>query len=136
MFMIAVSPAASGYVHGQDFSTLYATIIGPLFLTVLLMFISGLTLQERPTAKRRYEKGSNYEAYTEWLDRTSIIIPLPPALYKRMPTILKRSLFLDFPIYRFDPAKHAEQPHTNGNTNGSSTDLTNDRGHHDEEAQS
>lgn len=27
----------------------------------------------------------------------------------RMPTILKRTIFLEFPIYVFDPAKHADQ---------------------------
>ena len=27
----------------------------------------------------------------------------------RMPTILKRTVFLEFPMYVFDPAKHADQ---------------------------
>jgi hypothetical protein len=108
MFMIAVSPAAYGYVKGQAFNTLYATIVGPLFLTILLMFISGLTLQERPTAKRRYEKNSNYELYTAWLDNTSIMIPFPSSIYRRLPKIVKQTIFLDFPIYRFDPAKHSD----------------------------
>jgi hypothetical protein len=45
--MIAVSPAANGYVHGQAYKALYATILGPFFLTILLLFVSGLTLQER-----------------------------------------------------------------------------------------
>ena len=108
IYMIAVSPAADGYVGGQAFKALYATIVGPLFLTILLMFVSGLTLSERPGAKKRYENGTNWEAYERYLKRTSILIPFPPQVYERLPVFLKRTVFLEFPIYVFDPAKHSE----------------------------
>jgi hypothetical protein len=78
------------------------------------MFVSGLTLQERPGAKKRYEKGNNWPAYERWLKRTSILIPFPPQLYERMPVFLKRTVFLEFPIYVFDPAKHADQSKVQG----------------------
>ena len=107
--MIAVAPAAYGHVHGGAYSALYASILGPFFLTLLLMFVSGLTLQERPGAKKRYESGNHWESFSSYIKRTSILIPFPPALYVRMPTILKRTIFLEFPIYVFDPAKHADQ---------------------------
>jgi len=107
--MIAVSPAAYGYVTGQAYKALYATILGPFFLTVLLFFVSGLTLQERPGAKKRYEAGSSWEAYSQYLHQTSILIPFPPQLYAPIPTILKRTIFLEFPMYVFDPSKHADQ---------------------------
>lgn len=94
---------------GGAHNALYASILGAFFLTILLMFVSGLTLQERPGAKKRYEKGSNWPAYERYLHRTSILIPLPPQLYAKMPVILKRTIFLEFPIYVFDPAKHADQ---------------------------
>ncbi|KAK0515720.1 hypothetical protein JMJ35_001754 [Cladonia borealis] len=109
IFMIAVSPAAYGYVHGGAYRALYASILGPFFLTLLLMFVSGLTLQERPGAKKRYESGNHWESFKKYTERTSILIPFPPQLYVRMPTILKRTVFLEFPIYVFDPAKHADQ---------------------------
>ncbi|KAF2754312.1 oxidoreductase-like protein [Pseudovirgaria hyperparasitica] len=120
IFMIAVSPAAIGYVHGGAYKALYASILGPFFLTLLLMFVSGLTLQERPGAKKRYEKGNNWEAYARWLHRTSILIPFPPQFYAPMPVFLKRTIFLEFPIYVFDPAKHADSSKTQSNAeNGS-----------------
>ncbi|KAH8714288.1 hypothetical protein BGZ61DRAFT_387510 [Ilyonectria robusta] len=108
IYMIAVSSAADGYVGGQAFKALYASIVGSFFLTILLMFVSGLTLSERPKAKTRYEKDQNWEGYKRWLNRTSILIPFPPALYEKMPTVLKRTVFLEFPIYVFDPAKHSD----------------------------
>ena len=114
MFTIAVSPAAYHYVAGGAYAALHASILGPFFLTLLLMFVSGLTLQERPGAKKRYEKGDNWPAYERWLKRTSILIPFPPQLYERMPVFLKRTLFLEFPIYVFDPAKHADQSKVQG----------------------
>ncbi|KAF1997613.1 oxidoreductase-like protein [Amniculicola lignicola CBS 123094] len=109
IFMIAVSPAADGYVHGGAYAALYASILGPFFLTALLMFLSGLPLQERPGAKKRYEKGNRWPEYARWLHRTSILIPFPPQLYEKMPVFLKRTVFLEFPIYVFDPAKHSDQ---------------------------
>ena len=107
--MIAVSPAAYGYVTGAAYNALSATVLGAIFLTVLLMFVSGLTLQERPGAKKRYESGNHWDSYKTYTERTSILIPFLPQLYVHMPTILKRTVFLEFPIYVFDPAKHADQ---------------------------
>lgn len=107
--MIAVSPAAYGYVHGGAYRALYASILGPFFLTSLLMFLSGLPLQERPGAKKRYESGNHWETFLEYTKHTSILIPFPPQLYKRTPIVLKRTIFLEFPMYVFDPAKHADQ---------------------------
>ncbi|ORY15054.1 oxidoreductase-like protein [Clohesyomyces aquaticus] len=109
IFMIAVSPAANGYVHGGAYVALYASIVGPFFLTALLMFLSGLPLSERPGAKKRYEKGNRWPEYERYLHRTSILIPFPPQLYEKMPVFLKRTIFLEFPMYVFDPAKHADQ---------------------------
>ena len=109
IFMIAVSPAAYGYVHDGAYSALYASILGAFFLTILLMFVSGLPLQERPGAKKRYESGNHWESFSTYTKRTSILIPFPPQLYVKMPTILKRTIFLEFPLYVFDPAKHADQ---------------------------
>ncbi|KAH8733013.1 oxidoreductase-like protein [Phaeosphaeriaceae sp. PMI808] len=109
VFTITVSPAANAYVSGGAYAALYASILGPIFLTSLLMFLSGLPLQERPGAKKRYEKGNNWPAYERYLHRTSILVPFPPQLYEKMPVILKRTIFLEFPIYTFDPTKHADQ---------------------------
>lgn len=116
--MIAVSPAANGYVTGGAYSALYGSIVGAILLTVLLMFISGLTLQERPGAKKRYDRGNHWEEYAAWLHRTSILIPFPPQLYAPLPTIIKRTLFLEFPIYVFDPKKHSEAAQAGPATQG------------------
>lgn len=72
------------------------------------MFVSGLNLQERPGAKKRYESGNHWAEYSAYLQRTSILLPCPPALYVRFPNWLKRTLFLEFPIYVFDPERHAD----------------------------
>ncbi|KAF4589420.1 3-oxo-5-alpha-steroid 4-dehydrogenase [Ophiocordyceps camponoti-floridani] len=114
IYMIAVSSAADGYVSGQAYKALYATILGPFFLTILLMFVSGLPLSERPKAKSRYEKGNNWFEYEDWLQRTSILIPFPPQLYAKMPVFLKRSIFLEFPMYVFDPVKHSDHSFPGG----------------------
>lgn len=111
--MIAVSPLEGngGVIPSGSgaYNALYASILGAFFLTILLLFVSGLPLQERPAAKKRYESGNNWEGYKRYLDSTSILIPFPPQLYRPLPTIIKRTIFLELPPYVFDPAKHADQ---------------------------
>lgn len=109
--MIAVTPAALHYVRGGAYSALYASIVGAFFLTCLLLFLSGLPLQERPGAKKRYESGDrdSWERYKTWLDRTSILIPMPPQVWSRLPVVVKRTVGMEWPIYVFDPDKHADK---------------------------
>jgi len=120
IWLVCISPATQGVVVGAGAKALYASIVSPFFLTctsmpswkltpVLLQFISGLTLQEVPNAKKRYQKSQNWEAYREHLRRTSILYPIPPAIYAPIPTILKRTLFLEFPVYVFHPGKEDEE---------------------------
>lgn len=57
-------------LHGAGF----AVVIGPIFITLLLLFVSGIPLVER-SADEKY--GSDV-AYREYKRRTSILVPLPP----------------------------------------------------------
>ncbi|KAG8624032.1 hypothetical protein KVT40_009008 [Elsinoe batatas] len=109
IYMIAVAPADTGDVFGAPGVALYLSIVGPLFLTLLLMFVSGLTLQERPAAKKKYEQGTGWPEYSAYLKKTSMLIPFPPQIYVKLPVWVKRTIFLEFPIYVFDPLKHADR---------------------------
>jgi steroid 5-alpha reductase family enzyme len=53
---------------------LYLTVLGPLAITLLLLFVSGIPLLEQ-SADRRYGDNS---AYLDYKRRTSLFIPLPP----------------------------------------------------------
>jgi len=76
------------------------------------MFGSGIPTAEKPTAKRffilsqgpnaREEHAAAWENYKGYLQKTSILIPLPPFLYRPLPSVIKKTLLLDFPIYQFD----------------------------------
>jgi steroid 5-alpha reductase family enzyme len=50
----------------------YAVVAGPVFITVLLLFVTGIPPLERG-AEQKY--GANYRDYAR---RTSILVPLPP----------------------------------------------------------
>lgn len=58
------------FLHGAAF----AVAIGPVFLTLLLLFVSGIPLLER-SAEAKY---GDDPAYREYKRRTSILVPLPP----------------------------------------------------------
>jgi len=111
IYILAVTPASYGTVpYGSGaYAALYASCVGFILLTVLLMFVSGLTLQERPGAKKRYEKGTGWPEYEKYLHDTSILIIMPPFIWRNLPVWVKRTVGLEFPIYVFDPAKHVDQ---------------------------
>lgn len=111
IYLIAVTPASYHTIPSSTgpSAALYASLVGFVFLTVLLLFVSGLPLQERPGAKKRYEKGTGWPEYKRWLDETSILIPMPQAVWKRLPTVVKRTVGCEWPMYVFDPAKHADE---------------------------
>jgi steroid 5-alpha reductase family enzyme len=53
---------------------LFAALLGPVFITLLLLFVSGIPLLEK-SAEEKY--GAD-PAYQEYRRRTSLFIPLPP----------------------------------------------------------
>ncbi|KAJ8605476.1 hypothetical protein MRB53_041421 [Persea americana] len=111
IYIIAVTPASYGSVpYGTGaYAALYASCLGFIFLTVLLLFVSGLPLQERPGAKKRYEKGTGWPAYEKYLHDTSILFPMPPVIWRNLPVWVKRTLGCEWPLYVFDPEKHADK---------------------------
>lgn len=52
----------------------YLTIVGPIFITILLLFISGIP----PLEKRHKEKYGDMKEYRKYKESTSLLIPLPP----------------------------------------------------------
>jgi steroid 5-alpha reductase family enzyme len=52
----------------------FAVVAGPAFITMLLLFVSGIPLLERSAD----EKYGDDPAYREYKRRTSILVPLPP----------------------------------------------------------
>ncbi|KIX10307.1 uncharacterized protein Z518_01389 [Rhinocladiella mackenziei CBS 650.93] len=114
IFTLTISPSAYGYVPANTgaYAAQYASIVGPFLLTFLLLFVSGLTLQERPGAKKKFEAdgpdGESWRQYKNWSDRTSILVPMPRAVWRALPTIAKRTIGFEWPIYGFEPEKHAD----------------------------
>jgi steroid 5-alpha reductase family enzyme len=52
----------------------FAVVVGPVFITLLLLFVSGIPPLERSAE----EKYGGDPAYREYKRRTSILVPLPP----------------------------------------------------------
>ena len=52
----------------------YAVVVGPVFITLLLLFVTGIPLLER-SADEKYGADPHYREYKR---RTSILVPLPP----------------------------------------------------------
>ncbi|KAL5513075.1 hypothetical protein ACEPAH_3473 [Sanghuangporus vaninii] len=112
IWILCLSPTTNGDLPISSKRAQYGAIMSPIFTTLLLMFASGVPTAEKPTAKKYYllsngvnakeehrNAWSNYKAY---LRSTSVLIPLPPALYSRLPAIIKKIVLFDFPMYQFN----------------------------------
>jgi len=103
IFTTCIAPAAYGFTSGRASQAQYASIVGPIFLVVLLFGLSGLPLQEKATARKRYENNERWQEFSRYLECTSIFFPIPPPLYKRLPIWLRRTILLEFPCYIYTP---------------------------------
>ncbi|GLT63552.1 hypothetical protein SLA2020_361100 [Shorea laevis] len=73
----------------------WLVILGPIFLTLLLLFLSGIPLHEESADK----KFGNVGAYRVYKKTTSPLIPLLPAVYRNLPLWFKATLLFQFPFY-------------------------------------
>jgi steroid 5-alpha reductase family enzyme len=102
MMLLALPPVIS-----SGDTTGYASIASPLFTMAILFFLSGLPLNERPVAER-LDKQGHWEAYKAYRDQTSILVPLPPWLYRNLPMIVKRVVLFEWPMYNYSPQQETE----------------------------
>ncbi|KAF8972611.1 DUF1295-domain-containing protein [Flammula alnicola] len=112
IWILCLSPTTNGHLPSSSRAAQYGAIVSPIFTVLLLMFGSGLPTAEKPTAQKFFllshgpesEDGHSdaWKEYKSYLQKTSILIPLPPFLYRPLPTILKRTILLDFPMYQFN----------------------------------
>lgn len=98
---------------------------------LLLIFASGIPTAEKPTAKRFFlftygpsspavqrrqdvssEEVEGYRQawprYKQYVNETSLLVPMPRRVYSAMPVWVKRWVLLDFPWFGFD--ERAEGP--------------------------
>ncbi|WAR17580.1 hypothetical protein MAR_032174 [Mya arenaria] len=73
----------------------WAAVLSPIFISAILLFLSGIPLLEKKADERYYTN----EAYVAYKNRTSVLIPLPPACYGCLPHPLKCLFCCEFPLY-------------------------------------
>ncbi|KAJ3731802.1 DUF1295-domain-containing protein [Lentinula guzmanii] len=107
IWILCLSPTTNGSLPSSSKSAQYGAIVSPLFTLILLMFGSGVPTAEKPQAKKFFlmSYGDNAKPEDAYLRNTSILIPIPPAIYKPLPRVIKQTLLLDFPMYQFDEGR-------------------------------
>jgi len=75
----------------------WASVISPIFTSIILMFLSGVPLLE----KKSDERYADLDAYLAYKHDTSVLVPLPPCIYRRIPRRVQQTLCCDFPLYDF-----------------------------------
>jgi len=75
---------------------MHIAIISPIFITLLLLTLSGIPLLEK-SADTRYGKNPTYISYK---NETSPLLPFPPRWWATLPKALKIVLF-EWPMYNY-----------------------------------
>ncbi|KAJ3672917.1 hypothetical protein LUZ60_006291 [Juncus effusus] len=83
--------ASTPVLHGAE----WLVILGPTFLTLLLLFVSGIPLLEK-SADKKYGGVEEYRVYKK---TTSPLILLPPSIYGNAPGWIKSVFLFEFPLY-------------------------------------
>lgn len=112
IWILCLSPTTDGALPHSAEAAQYGAIVSPIFTVLLLMFASGVPTAEKPQARRYYLQTHGpqtnkahpdaWPQYQAYLNRTSILVPLPQALYSRLPGWIKKTILLDLPMYQFD----------------------------------
>lgn len=132
IWLLCISPAVyQGNVNGGDGtishrgrSALLGSLASPLLTMALLLFLSGIPTAEKPSQQKFFlmshgvDGGTDLESFGNtqhetdpwkrmkaYRERTSLLLPLPPAVYKVVPGFIKSSLLFDFPFFNFDENK-------------------------------
>jgi len=83
--------------------------LSPLFTMQILLNVpeTGIAQAEGKGLKRYYEKCP--EEYMAYRSRTSVLVPMPSALWQPIPLFLKRLLFFEFSKYEYRPKQKKGQ---------------------------
>nr|GMD52405.1 uncharacterized protein LOC109150249 isoform X1 [Ipomoea batatas] len=73
----------------------WLVVFSPVFITLLLLFVSGLPLLEE-SADKKY---GNLPEYLSYKRETSPLILVPPAVYGNLPQWFKTVFLFEFPLY-------------------------------------
>ena len=119
MYILCLSPATErdsntgALISMGGRNALIASVFSPLLTMLLLLFLSGIPLAEKPGQQKYFlmthgpDGGKELEPYGRqkerdpWArmrahrERTSLLLPLPPALYRPLPRFVKTYLLLD-----------------------------------------
>ncbi|KAJ8903617.1 hypothetical protein NDN08_004719 [Rhodosorus marinus] len=88
---------AGAAVYGNTWR--WVSILSPVFLMTILLFLSGINLGEE-SANKKY--GSKPE-YWKYKKETSNVIPFPNGLFAKIPDVIKKIFFFEFPVYNKMP---------------------------------
>mmetsp|Transcript_20117 Transcript_20117/g.39062 ORF Transcript_20117/g.39062 Transcript_20117/m.39062 type:complete len:336 (+) Transcript_20117:113-1120(+) len=74
---------------------LWASVVGPVFITLLLLHVSGVPLLEDSSDKKHGMKPE----YLEYKKNVSCLVPLPQFVYGNLPQFIKAVFLFEWPMY-------------------------------------
>ncbi len=88
----------------------WATVLSPLLTMAILLRLSGIPSAEGDNQLRFMRTPQQAAAYAAYRGRTSPLIPLPPAVYANVPSVLQQWLLFEWKIYEATSPAQAMSP--------------------------
>ncbi len=77
----------------------WVSILSPVFTMLILLFLSGMPSAEGAAQTKYMKTPALADEYASYRDRTSPIVPVPPACYGALPRVVKQVFCCEFPMY-------------------------------------
>lgn len=84
-------------------NSVVVTILSPLYTMFLLLAFSGIPFAEGSALKRWYDKPDGGQQWEDYRESTAPVIPVPPVIYRNLPSGLKTVLCCECPCYVYKP---------------------------------
>jgi len=91
----------AGFNHPEMFTS----ILSPLFITLLLLFVSGIPILEA-SADKKFGANARYQLYKT---STPVLVPFFPSLFARFPSWFKRAFCCEWGIYNTPRERTADE---------------------------
>lgn len=78
----------------------YVSVLSPVLTYLLLMYVSGV-----PLAEQRYDKKfAKSQEYWDYKEETSVLVPMPPSVFGKLPHVVKKVFFCEYDFYTTHPS--------------------------------
>lgn len=92
--------------NASESSLGWLSVLSPGFTVLILLFGSGIPTAEGKNLARYFKTPENAAVYTHYRENTSPLVPLPPCIYRNLPSAAQWLCCCEYGLYKYSPPKN------------------------------